>query len=276
MTASSSRKKIWRIAIILALLAAMILFFSLDPGRFLTLDELKARQQSLTDLYHARPFLSVAAYMGIYILVTALSLPGAAVMSLAGAAIFGLWTGIVAVSFASSIGAALAFLCSRFLLRDWVRGKFGDRLAAINRGMEKEGGFYLFALRLVPVFPFFIINLVMGLTPIRTLKFYLVSQAGMLPGTVVYVYAGTRLGAVTSLSGILNPGLLFSFVLLGVFPLIAKRAVEGIRGRKALSAWPRPGKFDYNGIGAPPHSGDFKQDPLKDDAGFSRNKHGCH
>lgn len=235
-----------RVLLVIGVAALVAAFFALDLDRFLTLAELKARRQSLVDFHHGRPLFSVAAYMGIYIAATALSLPGATVLTLAGAAVFGLWTGLVAVSFASTIGATLAFLCSRFLLRDWVRAKFGDRMAAVNRGIEREGAFYLFTLRLVPVFPFFMINLLMGLTSMTTVRYYLVSQVGMLPGTFVYVLAGTQLGHLNSLAGILSPGLLFSFALLGVFPLVAKRSLEVLRARKALAAWSRPKRFDYN------------------------------
>ncbi|MEX1303389.1 MAG: TVP38/TMEM64 family protein, partial [Desulfotignum sp.] len=167
-----------------------------------------------------------------YITVTALSLPGAAVMTLAGGALFGLVTGTVVISFASTIGATLAFLVSRFLLKNWVQNRFKDKLHAINRGIERDGAFYLFTLRLVPVFPFFIINLVMGLTPIRTIRFYLVSQLGMLPGTLVYVNAGTQLAQIDSLKDIVSPGLLLSFALLGMFPLLAKKGVALINRKK--------------------------------------------
>lgn len=167
-------------------------------------------------------------------------------MTLAGGAIFGFWRGLVLVSFASTIGATLAFLAARFLLRDTVQKKFGDRLKAINEGIEKDGAFYLFTLRLVPIFPFFVIHLVMGLTPIRTGVFYNVSQVGMLAGTAVYVNAGTQLARMDSLSGILSPGLIFSFALLGIFPWIAKKITAAIQSRKALANTPRPKKFDYN------------------------------
>ncbi len=184
--------------------------------------------------------------MAGYIVVTALSLPGAAVMSLAGGALFGLWIGVLVVSFASSIGATLAFLVSRFLFKGWVQEKFGDKLQTINEGIKREGAFYLFTLRLVPVFPFFVINLAMGLTPIKTAVFYGVSQLGMLPGTFVYLNAGTQLGKIESAQGILSPGLILSFVLLGIFPLIAKRLVSAVKNRKVLSGYSRPKKFDYN------------------------------
>ncbi|MCB1831170.1 MAG: FAD-dependent oxidoreductase, partial [Gammaproteobacteria bacterium] len=186
------------------------------------------------------------AFFLVYVLVTALSLPGAAIMTLAVGAIFGLLVGTVLVSFASTIGATLAFIIARFLLRDAVEAKFGDKLGAINRGIAKDGAFYLFGLRLVPLFPFFVINLAMGLTSIRTWTFAWVSQVGMLLGTIVYVNAGTQLARIDSLSGILSPGLIFSFVLLGVFPLIAKKILAGIKAKKALAGYAKPTKFDRN------------------------------
>lgn len=170
--------------------------------------------------------------MLLYILITALSLPGALIMSLGGGALFGLWLGFLLVSFASTVGATLAFLGARFLFKDAIQKGFGEKLTAINKGIKQDGAFYLFTLRLVPVFPFFIINLVMGLTPIRTAVFYPVSQIGMVPGTLVYVNAGTQLGKIESASGILSPGLLFSFALLGVFPLLAKKVIEVIKKKK--------------------------------------------
>ncbi|HEY5719815.1 MAG TPA: FAD-dependent oxidoreductase [Gammaproteobacteria bacterium] len=222
------------------------LFFLFDLDRFLTLDYLKSRHQALLDSYAANRVLTVAIYMGLYITVTALSLPGAAIMTLVGGAVFGLAVGTVAVSFASTIGATLAFLVARFLLRDSVQQRFGDKLRAINAGVEKDGPFYLFTLRLIPAFPFFVINLVMGLTPIRTLQFFLVSQVGMLPGTLVYVNAGSQLGQLDSLSGILSPGLIFSFVLLGLFPLLARKGLDWHKRRAVLKRFPPPPRTDYN------------------------------
>jgi len=233
--------------IIAGFIAAIIYaFYAYDLGQYLTLEYLKSQKQAFSDFYMANRLLTPAIYMAIYIIVTALSLPGAAVMTLAGGALFGFWTGTIIVSFASSIGATFAFLVSRFLLRDYVQKKFGDKLTAINRGVEKDGSFYLFTLRLVPIFPFFVINLVMGLTPIKTIQFYAVSQLGMLAGTFVYINAGTQLGKIESLRGILSPELLFSFALLGVFPLIAKKAVSMVKERKVLKQFPRPKQFDYN------------------------------
>ena len=218
-----NRKLAQRLSIIAAIIAAVILFKILGLGNYLTLDYLKASQDKFAALYADNRLAVIAAYMGIYIVVTALSLPGAAVMTLAGGAMFGFWIGVLVVSFASSIGATLACFVARFLLRDWVQKKFGEKLSTINRGVEKEGAFYLFSLRLVPIFPFFVINLAMGLTTMKLVTFYWVSQIGMLPGTMVYVNAGKELGSITSLSGILSPGLIISFVILGLFPITVKK-----------------------------------------------------
>ena len=207
-----------KLALVLALGAAIAVFFVFDLGQYLNLQTLKAQQAAIAEFHAANPLLSVALYFVIYVLSTALSLPGAVFLTLAGGAVFGLWWGTLIVSFASTVGATLAFLISRFLLRDWVAARFGQRLAAIDEGVRREGAFYLFTLRLVPVFPFFLINLLLGLTAMKARTFYWVSQLGMLAGTVVYVNAGTQLGKLESLSGILSPGLLGSFVLLGVFP----------------------------------------------------------
>jgi len=215
-----------------AVIGLVVLFFVYDLGQYLSLAYVKSRQEWLVDMYARHTLWTIGAYMLVYIAVTALSLPGAAVMTLAGGALFGLVTGTVVISFASTIGATLAFLASRFLLKTWVQDRFTDKLHAINQGIERDGAFYLFTLRLVPVFPFFIINLVMGLTPMRTLRFYLVSQLGMLPGTLVYVNAGTHLAQIDSLKGILSPGLLLSFALLGVFPLLAKKGVAVINRKR--------------------------------------------
>ncbi|MDT8443542.1 MAG: FAD-dependent oxidoreductase [Desulfuromonadales bacterium] len=235
-----------KIIVVLGVIVLVTLFFAFDLQRYLTLAELKARQEAFQQFYAANRLLTLGLYFALYVVVTALSLPGAAVMTLAGGALFGFLPALIVVSFASSIGATLAFLVSRFLLRDWVQKRFRDRLKALNTGIEREGAFYLFTLRLVPIFPFFVINLVMGLTPMRTLTFYWVSQVGMLAGTAVYVNAGTQLGQIESLSGILSPGLLFSFVLLGLFPLIARKGVDIMKKRQTLKAFPIPKSFDYN------------------------------
>ncbi|MEO8410386.1 MAG: TVP38/TMEM64 family protein, partial [Propionivibrio sp.] len=204
-----------RLLLIAVLIALIIAYFGFDLGRYLSLENFKAQQAAIEDWRAAQPLTAVLLYFVVYVAVTALSLPGATVMTLVGGAVFGLLGGLVLVSFASSIGATLAFLASRFLLRDWVQSRFGERLRAINAGVDKDGGFYLFTLRLVPIFPFFVINLVMGLTQLKTRTFYWVSQLGMLAGTFVYVNAGTQLARIDSLSGIVSPGLLGSLVLLG-------------------------------------------------------------
>lgn len=233
-----------QILLLIALAAAIGAFFSFDLGQYLTLEYFKSQQAAIDDYRLAHPVLSVAGFFVIYVAVTGLSLPGAALMTLAAGAVFGLIWGTLIVSFASSIGATLAFLVSRWLLRDLVQRRFGDRLKAANRGIEKDGAFYLFTLRLVPAFPFFVINLVMGLTPIRTWSFYWVSQVGMLAGTLVYVNAGTQLAQIESLSGILSPGLIVSFTLLGLFPLLARKAVEIFNARRVLRRYSKPKHFD--------------------------------
>jgi pyruvate/2-oxoglutarate dehydrogenase complex dihydrolipoamide dehydrogenase (E3) component/uncharacterized membrane protein YdjX (TVP38/TMEM64 family) len=221
-------------------------FFAFDLGRFLTLDFFKTQLATIDAYRNAHPWLSAGLFFVTYVAVTGLSLPGAAIMTLLGGAIFGLAWGALIISFASTIGATLAFLASRFLLRDWVQTKFKNRLKAINDGVSREGGFYLFTVRLVPVFPFFVINLVMGLTPMHTWTFYWVSQLGMLAGTLVYVNAGTQLAQIESPQGILSPSLLVSFALLGVFPLLAKKIVDAIKARRVYAKWPRPARFDRN------------------------------
>lgn len=232
--------------LLLAIAGVVALFFIFDLGQYLTLDYLKQQQAAFDSLYQQHRFTMLATYALIYILVTALSLPGATVMTLAGGALFGLWTALLVVSFASSIGATLAFLVSRFLLRDWVQSRFGDKLSSINRGVEKEGSFYLFSLRLVPIFPFFIINLAMGLTPLKAGLFYIVSQVGMLPGTFVYVNAGTQIGQLDSAAGILSLPMILSFALLGIFPLLAKKILGIIKTRKVYATHNRPKNFEYN------------------------------
>ncbi|HEX8532790.1 MAG TPA: FAD-dependent oxidoreductase [Allosphingosinicella sp.] len=235
-----------RIGLLLLIAAAVGAFFLFDLGQWLTLENLKARQAELAGLVAARPLLIVGGFFLIYVAVTALSLPGAAIMTLAAGAIFGLLLGTVIVSFASSIGASLAFLSSRYLLRDWVKAKFGRRVEAIDRGIDKDGAFYLLTLRLIPAFPFFLINLAMGLTGMRLLTFYIVSQLGMLAGTIVYVNAGTQLARIESTGDILSPALIGSFVLLGIFPLIAKWIVGTFRKRRVYKGWKRPRRFDRN------------------------------
>ena len=235
-----------KLALLTLIGVLVVAFFALGLDRYLTLDAIKASQANFSAWYAESPLRVIGTYFVVYVAVTALSLPGAAVMTLAGGALFGLGIGTLLVSFASSLGGTLAFLASRFLLRDWVRNRFGGRLAAINASMEKDGAFYLFTLRLVPVFPFFVINLLMGLTPIRTPTFYWVSQLGMLAGTLVYVNAGTQLAKIESLEAILSPGLIAFFLLLGLFPLLARKVVEAVKRRKVYARWTRPRRFDRN------------------------------
>jgi pyruvate/2-oxoglutarate dehydrogenase complex dihydrolipoamide dehydrogenase (E3) component/uncharacterized membrane protein YdjX (TVP38/TMEM64 family) len=241
-----TRANLGRLALILLFAGAIAAFFLLDLGRWLTFETLKARQAELAALVEARPLIAIGGFFLLYVAVTALSLPGAAIMTLAAGAIFGLWRGTLIVSFASTIGASLAFLSSRTVLRDWVKARFGTRIAAIDRGIEKDGAFYLLTLRLIPAFPFFLINLAMGLTAMRLATFYIVSQAGMLPGTIVYVNAGTQLAALTGTSGILSPALLGSFLLLGLFPLLAKVVLGAWKRRRIYKGRRRPKRFDRN------------------------------
>ena len=218
--------------LVLLIVAAITVFFGMGLDQYLTLHALKEGQGKFAAMLEQSPGLTTLAVFFIYVIVVALSLPGATIMSLAIGALFGFWYGTLLVSFASTIGATLAFLASRYVLRDMVQRRFGGRLKGINEGMAKDGALYLFMLRLVPLFPFFLINLLMGLTQIRTATFCWVSQLGMLPGTLVYINAGTQLARIDSLSGILSPAVLLSFTLLGVFPLAAKRIVQAIQRRR--------------------------------------------
>lgn len=235
-----------KIPLLVVIIAAIVAFFIFDLGQYFNLEFIKENQTRFDQQYADSPLITAAIFFAIYVLVTGLSLPGAAIMTLAGGALFGLTTGLVLISFASSIGATLAFLFSRFLLRDSIQKRFKQQLSSINSGIEKEGAFYLFTLRLVPVFPFFVINLGMGLTPIKTWTFYWVSQVGMLAGTAVFVNAGTQLGQLDSLGGILSPGILLSFTLLGLFPLIANKVINVIKARKVYEGITKPTKFDTN------------------------------
>ena len=228
-----------RVALVALVASLVVAFLWLDLGRYLDLAYLKSRQADIDALYREHPVAALAAYFAAYVAITGLSLPGAAIMTLAGGAVFGLLWGAVVVSFASTLGATVAFIVSRYLLRDGIQRRYGDRLGVVNAGVERDGAFYLFTMRLVPAFPFFVVNLVMGLTPMRTLTFAFVSQLGMLPGTVVYVNAGTQLARIDSLQGILSPALIGSFVLLGVFPLVAKWIVGVVKARR--EARRRPG-----------------------------------
>ena len=221
-------KKLVVVAIIIVM---AVVFRVYHVERFLSLEYLKASQERFATIYGEHEFFVLAAYFFLYVVVTALSLPGAAALSLGAGALFGFWKGVVLVSFASTIGATVACFVARFVLRDWVQRKFGDKLSAINEGITRGGPFYLFTLRLIPLFPFFVINLLMGLTPMPLKTFYWVSQVGMLAGTAVYVNAGKELGRIESLSGILSPRLLISFAILGVFPLVIKKLMALYRTR---------------------------------------------
>jgi pyruvate/2-oxoglutarate dehydrogenase complex dihydrolipoamide dehydrogenase (E3) component/uncharacterized membrane protein YdjX (TVP38/TMEM64 family) len=237
-----------QLLVLLLVALAIVAFVALDVGRFLSFEQLKASQASFAQLHAEQPLTVAVVYFLIYVAATALSFPGATIITLAGGAIFGLWQGLLIVSFASTVGATLAFLASRFVLRDWVEARFGQRLADINAGVNREGAFYLFSLRLIPVVPYFLINLLMGLTRMKVWTFYWVSQLGMLAGTAVFVNAGTQLAQLDSLQGILSPALLGSFVLLGIFPLIARRIVAAVQKRKVYARWAdqRPKTFDRN------------------------------
>ncbi|WP_045611642.1 TVP38/TMEM64 family protein [Vibrio vulnificus] len=211
------------------LLIATIILLAVNFSQYLTLDNAKAQQLALNSFIEENFLFASISYFVIYVGLTAFSVPGATVVTLLGAALFGFWYSLLLVSFASTIGATIAFLSSRYLLKDWVQARFGDKLSAINQGVEKDGAFYLFSLRLIPVFPFFLINLLMGLTPISIGRYYLTSQIGMLPGTAVYLNAGTQLADINSLSGILSPTVLASFALLGVFPIAVKWIMNKFR-----------------------------------------------
>ncbi len=230
----------------LVIVLSVMAFFVFDLEQMFSLDGIKARLDAILDVRRQYPLALMAGYFLVYVLVTALSLPGAAVLTLVGGALFGLLTGTVLVSFASTIGATLAFLVARYLLRDWVAERFAQRMDKIDKGIAKEGAFYLFTLRLVPVFPFFLINLVMGLTAIRTRTFYWVSQLGMLAGTLVYVNAGTQLAKLDSMTGILSPKLLLSFALLGIFPWFAKTGVAMFKQNRIYRGFSKPKQFDRN------------------------------
>lgn len=237
-----------KVLLLLAVIAGAVAFFAFDLDRFFNLAYLKDSQQRLGQLYAERPLTVTLAYFVAYVAVTALSLPGAAIMTLAGGAVFGVVWGTVVVSFASTVGATLAMLTARYLLRESVQQRFGPRLDDIQRGIEKDGAFYLFSLRLIPVVPFFALNLLMGLTRMRTWTYFWVSQIGMLAGTVAYVNAGTQLARIDSLGGILSPALLGSFVLLGLLPLIVRKLLDAWQRRKVYAKWAsvRPARFDRN------------------------------
>lgn len=221
-----------QVALVAALIVLAALFFYFDLQRFLRLEFLQAQRMAAVELHLAYPLLTALGYLAAYVAVTGLSLPGATVLTLAAGAVFGLGLGALIVSFASTLGATLAFTFARYLFKERVQARFAKQLEPINRGVEREGAFYLFALRLVPAFPFFAINLAMGLTPLKTWTFYWVSQLGMLGGTLVYVNAGKEIGQLESLAGILSPTLILSFALLGLFPLAAKKVVSALAKRR--------------------------------------------
>jgi uncharacterized membrane protein YdjX (TVP38/TMEM64 family) len=223
-------KKLAIAGVVICVIAA---FMYLDLGRYLTLDYLKTSQENFQALYAEHQLAVIGGYIAVYIIVTALSLPGAVVLTLAGGGFFGILVGTLVVSVASTIGATLACLVARTLLRDWVQNRFGERLKTINTGVDREGGLYLFTVRLIPVFPFFVVNLVMGLTSMRLTTFFWVSQLGMLPGTIVYVNAGKELAKIDSISGILSPTLIASFVILGLFPITVKKIMQYVKPRLA-------------------------------------------
>jgi pyruvate/2-oxoglutarate dehydrogenase complex dihydrolipoamide dehydrogenase (E3) component/uncharacterized membrane protein YdjX (TVP38/TMEM64 family) len=243
--AAPSRKALW-LGVAAAALVAVLLYRHFGLGELLTLEQLRASRDALVGLYQSRPAATIAGYFLIYVAAAALSLPGALVLTLAGGAIFGFWAGLVVVSFASTAGATLAFLAARYLLRDSVKSRFGRQLAPIDDGVRRDGIFYLLTLRLVPAFPFFVVNLLMGLTAMPAWRFAWVSQLGMLAGTAVYVNAGTQLAAIRSAGDILSPALWISFALLGLFPLAAKFCVDALRRRKVYAKWTRPARFDRN------------------------------
>jgi uncharacterized membrane protein YdjX (TVP38/TMEM64 family) len=213
-------------------ITGIVIVLWINLGHYITLSYMKGSLDGFKALYAEHRFSVIFIYFAVYVIAASLSLPGAVVLTIAGGALFGFLTGTLIVSFASTIGATLACFVARFFLRDWVQGKFGDRIVKINEGIEKEGAFYLFTLRLIPVFPFWIINLVMGLTKMPLRRFYWVSQLGMLAGTMVYINAGKELARIDSLKGIISPGLLVSFVLLGIFPIVVKRMLAFYRNRK--------------------------------------------
>lgn len=237
-----------KVAILMALVALIAAFIWFDLGSLLTLDSLKARQGEFASLYAANPWIVIAAFFLLYVALTAVSFPGAAILTVAAGALFGLVEGTIIVSFASTIGATLAFLASRYVLRDSVQAKFGDRLKALNDGVAKDGAFYLFSLRLVPIFPFFLVNLLMGLTPVRAFTFFWVSQIGMFLGTIVYVNAGTQLVTINSLSDVATPGLLLSFAALGLLPWIGRAIMGAIQRRRVYAGFKRPRRYDRNMI----------------------------
>jgi len=234
--------------IVILILAALAIFAFVyfDVGQTLTLENLKSQQHAIDAHYRASPLIVIIVFFLVYVAATAASFPGAAILTLAAGAIFGVVTGTLIVSFASTVGATMSFLASRYLFRDWVQARFGNRLKALNDGIARDGAFYLFSLRLVPVFPFFLVNLLMGLTPIKTLTYFWVSQLGMLLGTIVYVNAGTQIARIDALGDIASPGLLGSFAALALTPWVGKWIMALIKGRRVYAQWAKPKSFDRN------------------------------
>jgi len=235
-----------RLFVVAVVVLAFVVFFAAGGPRYFTFENLKAQQAALEEWRALHPAQALAAFFTLYIAFTSASLPGALLLTILAGAIFGFGWGVALVSFASAIGATIAMLGARFVLRDWVQARFGAQLRGINQGVEREGAFYLFTLRLIPAVPYFLINLAMGLTPIRTWTYYWVSQLAMFPATVIYVNAGTQLARLDSPAGILSGQLIGAFVLLGLFPLLAKKAVELFKARRVYARWPRPRRFERN------------------------------
>ena len=240
------KSKLLKLLLLAVVIAAFFIAKSYGLTDYLTLDYLKSNLVSFKEYANNNLVLTMAIFLGVYVLATALSLPGATIFTLAGGAIFGFTKGLIVVSFASTIGATLAFLMARFFLRDYVQSKFGDKLKNFNEGVKRDGAFYLLTLRLIPIFPFFLINMAMGLTPIRTVTYFFVSQLGMLPGTAAYVYAGLSLSKIDSLSGIVSAQMLTAFAALGLVPLISKFTISFIRKRKVYKGFKKPKSFEYN------------------------------
>jgi uncharacterized membrane protein YdjX (TVP38/TMEM64 family) len=230
-----TRKNLIKILLLVAMISIIVALHTFGFTDYLSFEFIKSQQNEFIQYYSTHKISTVLTFSAIYILSTALSIPGAAALTLLAGALFGLWVGFIVVSFSSTIGATLAFLASRFILRETVQNKFSARLQTINQGVQKEGAFYLFSLRLIPIFPFFVINLVMGLTPMRTVTFFFASQLGMVPGTLVYVNAGTQLGQLESLKGILSPSLILSFALLAALPIILKKLLSVLKKRRNTS-----------------------------------------
>ncbi len=235
-----------RLLVLVLIAAGLLAFFASGAYRHFTFDHIKAQQATMENWHRTHPAESLAGFFLLYVAVTSLSIPGAAVLTLVAGAIFGVGAGVLVVSFAAALGATIAFLISRFVLRDWVRSRYGAQLERIDRGIRKEGAFYLFTLRLIPAVPYFLINLLLGVTAMRAWTFYWVSQVGMLPGTIVYANAGTELAAIQSSRQILSPGVIGAFVLLGLFPLIAKKVMDAVKSRRVYARWRRPARFDRN------------------------------